>query len=73
MDKRQLSGSKISVFVAICALSVLALRADAPRGWHLAGSKAAEYETNVDADQSYQGQGSASLKSKGTAGDGFGL
>jgi hypothetical protein len=72
MDKRQLSGSKISVFVAICALSVLALRADAPRGWHLAGSKAAEYETNVDADQSYQGQGSASLKSKGTAVDGFG-
>ncbi len=72
MNKPQLSRFKISVFAAICAMSVLALRADAPRGWHLAGSNPAEYETNVDAGQSYQGQGSASLKSKGTAADGFG-
>ena len=72
MNKRQLSRFKILGFAAICAVSVLALRADAPRGWFLAGSNPAEYETGVDASQSYQGQGSASLKSKGTAVDGFG-
>ena len=73
MNKRQLSRFKISAFASIFALSVLASRADAPRGWHLAGSEPAEYEAKVDTDQYYQGYGSASLKSKGTAVDGFGL
>jgi hypothetical protein len=56
---------------AILAMSV-AINADVPRGWLLAGSKPTEYQAGVDADQAYLGHGSAFLKSKGPSVDGFG-
>jgi hypothetical protein len=57
---------------AVFVMSVLVTRANVPRGWHLAGSKPAEYETGVDTDQAYLGHGSAFLKSKRPSVDGFG-
>jgi hypothetical protein len=50
----------------------LVLNADVPRGWHVAGTKPAEYEVGVDAGQAYQGHDSAFLKSKRPSVDGFG-
>jgi hypothetical protein len=43
-----------------------------PRGWFLAGTKPAEYEAGVDADQLHQGHASAFLKSRALSVDGFG-
>ena len=51
---------------------VLAVHASVPRGWLLAGTKPAEYEVGVDADQLYQGHASAFLKSRTLSVDGFG-
>ena len=51
---------------------VLLVGATVPRGWFLAGTKPAEYEAGVDADQLYQGHASAFLKSKTQSVDGFG-
>jgi hypothetical protein len=56
----------------VCVVSVLVLKADVPRGWHLAGTKPAEYEAGVDPGQAYQGHDSAFLKSKRPSVDGFG-
>lgn len=50
----------------------LAMRADVPHGWFLAGSKPSEFEAGVDPGQAYQGHRSAYLKSKQLAVDGFG-
>lgn len=73
MSKLQFPPRKALLGVAaVFAMSVLATNADAPRGWHLAGSKPAEYETGVDTDQAYLGHGSAFLKSKRPSVDGFG-
>ena len=51
---------------------VLVVHASVPRGWFLAGTKPAEYEAGVDADQLYQGHASAFLKSRTPSVDGFG-
>ena len=51
---------------------VLAVRADVPHGWFLAGSKPSEFEAGVDPGQAYQGHRSAYLKSKQLSVDGFG-
>jgi hypothetical protein len=58
--------------ITIFVVSEMVLNADVPRGWHLAGTKPAEYEAGVDPGQAYQGHGSAFLKSKGPSVDGFG-
>ena len=59
--------------VIVLALGcVLAVRADAPRGWFLAGSKPSEFETGLDPGQAYQGHKSVYLKSKQLNVDGFG-
>jgi len=57
-----------AVALAAC---VLVVQASVPRGWFLAGTKPAEYEVGVDADQPYQGHASASLKSRTLSVDGF--
>jgi hypothetical protein len=73
MSKLQLSAWKTLLTAALVfAMSVLAMDANVPPGWHLAGSKPAEYETGVDTDQAYLGHGSAFLKSKRPSVDGFG-
>jgi hypothetical protein len=73
MSKVQLYGWRILVGgLVICVAAALALIADVPRGWNLAGSKPAEYEVGVDKDQTYQGHASAFLKSKNPNVDGFG-
>ena len=68
--------------VAFCLLLVIAIRVPAqnalnesttaPRGWHLAGSKPANYSSGVDLDTIYHGRPSAFLKSKPSATEGFG-
>jgi hypothetical protein len=58
-----------AVALAAC---VLVVGATVPRGWFLAGTKPAEYEAGVDADQPYEGHASAFLKSKTQSVDGFG-
>jgi hypothetical protein len=55
-----------------CVTAALAVHAGVPRGWILAGSKPAEYEVGVDAEQAHQGHASAFLKSKKLNVDGFG-
>ncbi len=52
--------------LAVLATWVLAVRADVPHGWFLAGSKPFEFEAGVDPDQGYQSHRSAYLKSKPT-------
>ena len=73
MFKLRLSCWKTLLRVAtVCVVSVFVLNADVPRGWHLAGTKPAEYEAGVDPGQSFQGHESAFLKSKRPSVDGFG-
>jgi hypothetical protein len=68
MSKRQLYGWRTLLGGAvICAAAALAVNADVPHGWNLAGSKPAEYEARVDNDQAYQGHASAFLKGKNGA------
>lgn len=62
-------GTSAAVAFAAC---VLVADASVPRGWLLAGTKPAEYEVGVDADQAYQEHASAFLKSKTLSIDGFG-
>jgi hypothetical protein len=57
---------------AVCVGSISVLSANVPRGWFMAGTKPAEYEAGIDSEQTYQGQGSAFLKSKRPSVDGFG-
>lgn len=49
--------------VALAAF-VLVAHASVPRGWFVAGTKPAEYEAGVDAEQLYQGHTRAFLKSR---------
>ena len=56
----------------LLALCVVAVRANVPRGWHLAGSNPTGFEVGVDADQNYQSRASAFLKSKQSSVEGFG-
>jgi hypothetical protein len=58
-----------TLLILVCALAV---GADAPRGWLLAGSKPSEFEAGVDRDQTHQGHNSAFLKSKQSSVSGFG-
>lgn len=62
----------VGTFMAALAGS---LDAAAPRGWHLAGSKPADYETGLDAHIRYQDAPSAFLKSNtpGLVNDGVGF
>lgn len=64
--------SKTVVGLVLLIAYALALRADAPAGWFLAGSKPASYETGIDAEAAYNGHPSAYLKSKLLVTDGFG-
>jgi hypothetical protein len=57
---------------ALSLMLALVLHAEVPRGWHLTGSKPAEYEAGVDAGQPHEGRNSAFLKSKTGSVDGFG-
>jgi hypothetical protein len=54
------------------AACVLVAHSNVPRGWLLAGSKPAEFEVGLDAEQGYQGHASAFLRSKTLGVDGFG-
>jgi len=62
-------GTAAAVALVAC---VLVVDASVPRGWILAGTKPAEFEVGVGADQAYQGHASAFLKSKTLSVDGFG-
>ena len=53
---------KVAIVITVaCSFS---LQAAAPRGWILAGSKPANYETGIDSQARYQDAESAYLKSK---------
>lgn len=65
-SRRAVTGAAIALVA--CAL----VGATVPRGWFLAGTKPAEYEAGVDAEQLHQGHASAFLKSKTQSVDGFG-
>jgi hypothetical protein len=59
--------------LAALAAGSLALYAEVPKGWFMAGSKPADYESSVDSGNAYGGQPSAYLRSKKSqAQDGFG-
>lgn len=60
---------KKSTILAVCAVI---LKAAPPAGWYMAGSKPADYESNVDSQMIYDGRPSASLASKKPSIDGFG-
>lgn len=62
----------ILLTATVLVTCALAVHASVPRGWHLAGSKPAEFEAGVDASQAFQGHASAYLKSTETKVDGFG-
>jgi hypothetical protein len=62
----------LPLVAAVGLMLALVLHAAVPRGWHLAGSKPAEYEAGVDAGQPHEGRNSAFLKSKTGSVDGFG-
>lgn len=63
---------RISGVLSILIIASLTLQAAAPRGWFLAGSKPASYESGIDAQASYNGHSGAFLKSKDSRIDGFG-
>jgi hypothetical protein len=58
--------------IALLAVCSLALQAQVPQGWFIAGSKPADYEVGIDASAVYKGHASAVLKAKKPAVDGFG-
>lgn len=61
------------VGIAILSTAFLVLHAEVPKGWFLAGSKPALYESSVDNVNTYAGLPSAYLKSKSPeAQEGFG-
>jgi len=62
----------LPLVAAVGLMLALVLHAAVPRGWHLAGSKPAEYEAGVDAGQPHEGRNSAFLKSKTGSVNGFG-
>jgi hypothetical protein len=68
---RPTASNKLQSIAVLMACSLL-LEAEAPRGWFIAGSKPAEYESGVDAAASYNGHSSAFLKAKKPTVEGFG-
>ena len=50
--------------LGVLAAGSLALYAEVPKGWFMAGNKPADYESSVDTEYSYGGQPSAYLRSK---------
>ena len=58
--------------VMLLAACVVVVRANAPRGWHLAGSNPQGFEVGVDANQTYQNHASAFLRSTQSRVEGFG-
>jgi hypothetical protein len=73
MSKCQfLSWKTLLVEAVVCTACVVAVNAEVPRGWLLSGTKPAEYEVGVDADQTYQKHASAFLKSRQASVAGFG-
>lgn len=60
------------VVVVVAAVFSLALNATVPAGWHIAGSKPAEYEAGIDTTAVHNDHASAYLKSKSAAVEGFG-
>jgi hypothetical protein len=74
MSKCQfLSWKTLLVEAVVCTACVVAINAEVPRGWLLSGTKLAEYEVGVDADQTYQKHASAFLKSRQASVAGFGM
>jgi hypothetical protein len=63
------TGLGILVLLAACSL---ALQAAAPKGWFVAGSKPAEYESGIDTVAAYNGHPSAYLRAKVSSVEGFG-
>jgi hypothetical protein len=61
-----------AVALASLMLTVAPARAGAPKGWILAGSKPASYETGVDRATAHAGKASAVLRSRVASVDGFG-
>jgi hypothetical protein len=74
--KRSIDMSKtVKSLICLAALAAgsLALYAEVPKGWFMAGTKPADYESSVDSEISYAGQPSAYLRSKNSeVQDGFG-
>jgi hypothetical protein len=56
--------SRILVVIGATFTAFLLVYAEVPKGWYLAGSKPAEYETSVDNTNTFNGQPSAYLRSK---------
>jgi len=63
--------SGLTTLVVLGAWSIT-LQAQAPKGWYVAGSKPADYETGIDASGAYNGHPSAFLKAKKPVVEGFG-
>jgi hypothetical protein len=64
---------KSLIGLGVLVAGSLALYAEVPKGWFMAGSKPTEYESSVDTGNAYAGQPSAYLRSKKSAAqDGFG-
>ena len=55
---------KSMIGMAALAAGSLALYAEVPKGWFMAGTKPADYESSVDSGNAYGGQPSAYLRSK---------
>jgi len=60
------------VVFRLAAQAPSAAREGVPKGWFLAGTKPAEYESTVDARALYDGHPSAYLRAKGPTTEGFG-
>jgi len=58
--------------IRLVAQTPTASREGVPKGWFMAGTKPAEYESIVDTRTAYNGHPSASLKAKGPTTEGFG-
>lgn len=58
--------------VVVLVGCTLAVYADVPRGWFLAGSTPSEFEVGLDTAQAYQGHSSAFLRSRQPSVEGFG-
>lgn len=58
--------------LSLVAIFALTLQAAAPRGWFLAGSNPAAYDSGIDAQMPYNGHSSAYLKFTATRVEGFG-
>jgi hypothetical protein len=65
--RRVVTGAAVAI-----AACVLVVHASVPRGWLLAGTKPAEFEVGIDANQVYEDHASAFLQSKALKVDGFG-